>query len=850
MRPPPEVLARLFATLAPTAYRRGHGHSSRRRLILLDGCYRDARQAARALRRSPVAAVASVIVLALGIGATTSIFSIFNALLLRPLALLEVDRIVRLELIYPDGGSHPYVSEPHFVFWRRNSSVFESLAASSPGVTYNLTGQDAARSVRGSKVTKCFFATSGLELMLGNGFSGEDPGSALDEAVLSYDLWESEFGADPAVLGRRVTLDRRSFTIVGVASPRPSVPHLDSKLWTPLHVDESSRERANIFSVTGRLKAGVGLEQAQAEMNLVQAQLLGLAGAPEDAERVWVRSLQESLYGSQRPTLIMLLSIAGFILLLACANVTNLQLSRLASRNREIAIRAALGGSVYRTLRPLAFETILVTLAGGSLGVGLSVLGTYWLSRSSPDILASTPPLKIVDVRVLIFAFLIASLAAILGGLDPALQAKKVDLRNALTHRSAGSTAATKGSWIRHALVTSEITLTLLAVLTATLLLKSYVGLSEVDPGFDPTHVVTVELPLSKTDSGEPRNLDSLRYELFPKIEGLPGVASVGASTALPVESSDYLYYNVVDDDSLDGSLGDGALAQFRAISPKFFETLGIPLVRGRAFGASDGAEAPKVVIINETAARRRWANADPIGRQIKVFPGSQFGEPFPRTVVGVVGNVSELALAEAYDWESLYVPLAQLALPLARPIFDQPLLIVVKSETDPGPLMRLVSQTIRDYNPEQPIARARLMDEVIRDSMAPQEFRTTVTSGFAALALLLAIVGVYGVFSVLAGARRQEFAIRTALGAGPRQLVQQILGRGMLSVVAGIAFGLLGTFLAQGLLESFLYGVSATDPQSVVTVTLALLGVTLVAMLGPALRAANVDPTDALRHE
>jgi predicted permease len=582
-------------------------------------------------------------------------------------------------------------------------------------------------------------------------------------------------------------------------------------------------------------------------MQLIHGRGLELAGMPADLEAVSLRPFQEFRYGDRRTTLLLLLSASGFVFLLACTNVASLQLSRMATRTRDIAIRQTLGANTVRLLRPLLLETLLLASVGATLGLFLSVLLNRWLVASTPAILSSAPVLEI-DVRVLGFVLGTTLLAAILTGVSPALQARRTSAGESLRAHSSAASAAATGRLSRGVLVASEVALTLIAVLTATLLIRSFGLLGTVDPGFNPANVIALELSSSGSGPAPQRDLKALSYELQPELEGLPGVRSVGATTSLPIESRAVLPY-IDADRYVPGPSREGqAAAQFRGINPTYLETMGIPLLRGRGFTNADAEGSPGVVLINETAAKRHWRNEDPIGRRVSVFPDSVYAGP-PLTVVGIVGDVSELALGESRRWDSLYVPLAQLNGPLARQVAEQ-VFVVVKSEVDPQSLVSPVRAQIWRHNAAQPIRRVTSMEEVMGHSLAPHEFRAVVTSGFALLALILAGVGIYAVGAFHAASRNRELAIRMALGSSPRQLVILILGQGFWPVVIGLFIGLCGAFAARRIADSLLYGVSVTDPAPVLAVVFVLVGTSLLSMLLPALRATRVDPMLALRRE
>ncbi len=797
--------------------------------------------AARVLRRTPVATGAGILLLALGIGINCSIFSVFSSLFLRPLDFPEPSRLVQLETVQ-NGRLGQYVSDRHYAQWRDNSTVFRSLAASTPPDLFSVQWDSETEWVSGSRVTNSFFETFGLELAAGPGFTLEEPPPGPPtEVVIGHELWLSRFAGDPTVLGHPLDLGGRSLTLVGVLSAT-TPPPFELEVLLPLAID-ASVDRGYFGRVTGRLRDGVDLESALQELRLVHSRGLERAGLPADAEGVSLRPFQQFRFGGRKPTLLLLLSASGFLLLLACANVANLQLVRVAPRAREIAIRQALGASTRRALNPLLVETLLLAGAGAALGLMLTIGLNRWLVAVNPTILESAP-LPVIDWRVLGFVLATTLLAAL--ATVPSLQAVKKESVDNLRQGTSTSAVGRRARLGRQLLVASEIALTVLAVLTATLLIRSYNLLEAVDPGFNPGNVFALELRRSGTEDAAALRLGTLTSDLLVQFDGLPGVTSVGATTSLPVQSTAVLPY-IDTSRYVPGPAREGQVAaQFRGISPTYLETMQIPLLHGRGFVEADRDGSPPVALVSETAAQRHWPGEDPIGKRVDIFPDSIYEHP-PRTVVGVVGDVSELGLGESRRWDSLYVPLDQMADPLGGHVLGA-VFIVVKSDADSGTLIAAMRERVRALGANHPMRRVTSMNEVLRRSLAPQEFRAAVTSGFGALALILASVGIYGVLAFLASSRSREFAIRTALGSTPRRLTHLVLVQGTWPLAVGIAVGLSGAFAVRQVAARFLFGVTATDPASLLAVVLVVGGTTLIAMLVPAWRAATTDPTLALR--
>jgi putative ABC transport system permease protein len=818
----------------------------------MNSLLQDLRYAARLLAKSPGFTVVAVLTLALAIGANTAIFSVANGLLLKPLPFPHADRLMQLQRRFPQGAS-PSVSVPKFVYWQEQNGVFESMAAYDVlGSGFNLTGDGAPERIAGTRVTSDFFAVFGARPARGRGFVAEEerPG-APRVLVLSDALWRRRFGADPRIVGRQVQLNGESYSVVGVMPASFRYPSA-TELWTPFSLDRTSREKANYLLVTGRLKPGVSRARAVAAMDLLRRRYSAVAGNDGNPqETIRVQPLQDFLYGRLRPVLLVALGAVGFVLLIACVNVANLQLARAAVRQREIAIRTILGARGARILRQLLTESVLLALAGGAAGLLVGAWAVRPLLALNPPGLQRLAPIGI-DGTVLAFTLGLSVLAGLLFGLAPAVQAVRSDLSEPMREGSTRATGGVAGAWVRRLLVASEIALALVLVIGAALLAKSFSGLLRTDPGFAADHVLTMKLSLPEGRYGDPGALERLSRAVVERVEGLPGVQSAAFATTLPMEPGPDLPFTI-EGRYAGGKSEEGVgEAQYRALSPHFFAVLRIGLARGRLFTAADGTGAPGVALINETAARRFWPQADPLGQRITMGAPMlpELADPAPRTVIGVVRDVREEGLGEAAP-PIVYVPIAQVPRSVAAMFVRLlPASLVVRTDLAPGALATPVTKEVWAVDPLQPVTDVRLMEEVVSRSMGPQRFSIFLVGALALVALLLAAIGTYGVLSYLVLQRTREIGVRMALGASGRDVLSLVLRQGLVVVLVGVAIGLGGAFAATRLLASLIYGVSTLDPVAFALSPALLTAVALLATSIPARRASRLDPQVALRRD
>jgi predicted permease len=709
----------------------------------------DVALALRMLSKAPGPGLIVVVTLGLGIGANTAIFTVVNAVSFRPLPFSEAHRLVQLERTWPESPTGPTtgltrsvtVSVPKFLHWRDHSRVFEAVTASRDlGAGYNLTGDDHPERLAGLQVTNDFFSVFAVHPVLGRAFRAEEdrPGAAR-VIVLSQKLWRRRFGSDPSIVGQQLLLDGDSFTVVGVMPRGFSYPPA-TDFWTPLQLDTASQDPAHVLLATGRLRPGVSVEEANAEMSVVGKQFLARQGRTDTTETAGVEPLHEVLYGDLRPAFRMFSGAAFLVLLVACANVVNLRLARSVNRQREVAVRRALGASSSRILRMFLTESVLLSVMGGLLALLLCSWVTRPLLALAPVDLWLFSPVS-VDASVLAFAFGVTVLAGLLTGLGPALAAVGADVHRPLREAPSRVAGSRDARAARMTLVAGEIALTLMVVVGATLLTKSFARLMSVESGIEPGGVLTMKLPLSESEYVRPAAFERIHRELLPAVEGLAGVQAAAAASSLPLEPGVEFAF-IIEGRHVPGTYEGAGEGEYRAVSPGFFETLGIPLLRGRLLTDHDDTNAQGVVIINDTAARRYWPNQSPLGQRITIGP-PQFPEiKAPRVVVGVVGDVRARGLAREPP-PILYVPLSQYPQHWARLLVKAlPLCLMAKAERGPDPLRAAIQERVSAFDPNQPVTDVQPMERVVLRSLGSPRFNMVLMSLFAGLALVLASVG------------------------------------------------------------------------------------------------------------
>jgi putative ABC transport system permease protein len=803
----------------------------------MEALFKDIRYGFRSLLKHPGFTTIAVLTLALGIGANSAMFSTVNAVLLKPLAYPEADRIVLLEGINPAMGiTDSNLSIPDFADWQNQNQVFEQLAGYVAGGTL-LTSGDETERVRGTGVTGDFFPLFRTPAFTGRTLQSEDSQKGHDDVVvLSYGLWQRRFGGNQNVIGSNVTLSGESATIVGVMPPGFDYP-AQTELWVPYPIDAAAERRDNRFiEVVARLKPDVPIAQAQASLDTINQRLAQTYVETNTSWMVRVTNLQERLVGSMRKSLLLLLGAVAFVLLIACANVANLMLARATSRQKEIAVRAALGASRWRVIRQLLTESLLLSVTGGAIGLVLSVWLTKLLISISP---ANTPRFDEIRPDTWVFAFTLGLtiITGIIFGLTPALQASRVDLNGGLKEGGGKGSVGSPNKRLRSLMMVSEIALSFMLLVGSGLLIKSFMRLRDVSPGFNPDNVLTMRVSLlpSKYAEGEPRV--GLLRQTLEHLKNLPGVQSTGAVLSLPLGGDTFNVGRSYIREGRPFTPEESVNAVYLVATPDYFRTLQIPVLRGRAFNDQDNDKAPMVLIVNETMARQLWPGESPLGRRVTIWRD----EKFPREIVGVVGDTKASLDTEAKP--QMYAPYAQ----------DSgwgSMSLVVRTSGDPSNTSAAARNEIRLVDKGIPVYNVKTMNDVSATSVSQQRMSMLLLSAFAGVALLLAMIGIYGVTAYYVTQRTQEIGIRIALGAQMADVMKLVLRSGMALALIGIALGIAGAFALTRLMTSLLFGVKPTDTVTFVTVSLSLLVTALIACYLPARRATKVDPLVALRYE
>jgi putative ABC transport system permease protein len=802
----------------------------------------DLRYAFRLLAKSPGFTAIAVLTLALGIGANTAIFTVVNAVLLRPLGFRDPTRLV----LVAEKSSYATISTSYqnYVDWRDQSHSFESLEATR-GTTITLTGAGEPERLNARMATSPLFSLLGVNAVLGRTFiAQEDRAGGAPVVVLSYGLWQRRFGGSREILGKSITLDSQPYSVVGVLPSgfellQPADVFLPFHPWAKTLPDDRNWH-PGIF-VIGRLKEGISREQGRTEMVAITKRLEEQYPLYNTGTSADVVGLQEQLAKGVRPALLLLLGVVAAVLLIACVNVANLLLARAAARGREVAIRTSMGASRWRVTRQLITESVLLSVAGGVLGLLFAWASLGPLLKLSASSLPAVFAVSL-DRWVLFFTLVVSLGTGLLFGIVPALRTAKLDLREKLNEGSRGFTAGPGHHRIRGALVAAEIAMAMLLLVGAGLLLRSFAHMQENPPGFQADHLLVADLPLSLSAYSKPEQ----RFEFFDRLveraKSLPGVRSAGAASFLPVSGGGgLLHFNI--NGRPPKSPHDYTATGYRTITPNYFETLGMPLVQGRFFAAADTETAPAVVVINAAMARTYFPGENPLGKRLQVGATPESDVPWME-IVGVVGDVRQgLDLDPKAE---MYLPYRQADAVL--PVFQ--LSIVLRTATEPMLQASALRSALAEIDSNQPLVRVRTMEENMAATVAQPRFRTWLIGIFAALALVLAGVGVYGVMSYTVTQRISEIGIRVTLGAQPEDVFRIVVGEGLRLALAGVGVGILGALALTRLLQSFLYGVSAYDPLTFGGVALILTLVAVTASFFPARRATLVDPMVALRYE
>ena len=807
----------------------------------------DVRYGFRLLLKQPGFSVVAVLAIALGIGANSAIFSVVNAILLKPLPYTEPGQLVTINHNYPKIQLKASVSAPGYSHYRDNAQSFQSVAAVT-GWNANLTGAGEPERLQGMQITSNLFQLLGGEPRMGRNFQTEEQQPGANKVVILSDgLWQRRFGSNPSIVGQSINLNGENYEVVGVMPPDfqfgrefGPAPDIYSPFgWTPEQLSFDRLTFENL-AVLARLKPGTDIQQAQAEMDTIAANLRAqyMPGADESNWGLALTPLSELVVGNIRSSLWVLLGAVGLVLLIACANVANLLLARAATRQKEIAIRTAMGASRWRIMRQLLTESAVLSLVGGAVGLLLGVWGVALLVAVNEDKIPRSHEIGL-DLTVVLFTLGVSLVTGLVFGLAPALQTSRITLNDTLKE-GGRSGAGVMRRGVRGALVIAEVSLAVVLLVGAGLLIRSFLRLQEVNPGFDPHNLLVMQTSLPAFKYGEPQQRDAFYQQLMEKVRAVPGVKSVGANAVLPLggnnQSGSFRIEGRVVNQGESLPHGDRWAA-----TADYFKTMSIPIVRGRFFEERDRADSQPVAIIDETMARKYWPDEDPLGKRISYEGGAQ--NPRWREIVGIVGHVKHSSL-EGESRVQYYIPHPQMP--------QGGMYLVVKAEREgmAAALGGPVREAVRSLDKDLPVYRVTTMDSIVSDSLAQRRFSLYLFGAFAALALSLACIGLYGVMSYTVAQRTHEIGIRMALGAQPRNILGMVVGQGALLAVIGVVVGLVGAFALTRLMTGLLYGVSATDPETFGIVAVLLGAVALLACFIPARRATRVDPMVALRYE
>ena len=797
----------------------------------------DIRYGARMLRKSPGITSVAVLSLALGIGAISTIFSFVNGIMLRPLPYPKPERLVLLdETALKRGVISMGVSFPNFLDWRQQNNSFEDIACYDTG-GFAIAGGAEPEQLKGAFVNQGLFEILGVAPILGRTFTADEDQPDHDLVViLSYALWQRRFGADPKILGQTLLLNNRPRVVIGVMPPGFQFPEV-ADAWGPLALTPKSYTRTDHgLETIARLKPGVTLEQAQAEMISIASNIEQQNPVTNEGLSVNVTSLRASLVGDYKKALLILLGVVGFVLLIACVNVANLLLARATARQKEIAIRAALGANRKRIFRQLLTESLMLGLIGGAIGLVLALWGM--------DLLLAAIPIDIpfwmkfdLDGRVLGFTFACSLLTGFVFGTAPALEASNPDLNETL--KEGGRSGAGRGRHrLRSLLVVAEIALSLVLLVGAGLMMRSFISLQNVDAGIHPEGVLTMSLGLPGAKYREPEKRIAFFQQLLERVRALPGVQSAGTVSNLPLSGNLWGRSLTVEGRPV-LSVGEAPAINHCVISPNYLSAMGIVILKGRDFDDRDTKDAMKVTIIDERLAREYWPDEDPLGKRVRFGPPED-NEPW-HTIVGVVRDVRHERL-DAQTRKSVYLPFAQM--PLGRSS------LAIRSGGRPENLIGAVRNQVRELDSDLPLVRIMPMTEVVARSVWQPRLYTALFGVFAAVALILATVGIYGVMSYSVTQRTREIGLRMALGAQRHDVLGLVVGQGIMLAAIGVGVGLAAALMLTRLMSSLLFGVTATDPITFATVSVLLAGVAVGACFIPARRATKVDPMIALRYE
>ena len=806
-----------------------------RRVRLIEDLWRDFRFSLRSLLKRPGFTAIALLALALGIGANTAIFSLVNAVILQPLPYRDPDRLIS---VYGtrNRSTQGSVGPTDFLDYRSQNKTFEQFAASgSMMLPMNLTGSGEPERLNASIITGNYFDTFGVRPALGRGFSLENEKTGQDHVtVLSHAFWQTRFGGDPNIVNKTINLDGKAYEVLGVMPAEVVLPQ-PAQLWVPINFDadpEMKMRNARFLRGIGRLKEGVTLDQAQVDTDLIAAQLEQQYPDSNTGWSLRLIPLREILVGGSRTMLFILFGAVGFVLLIACANVANLLLVRAAARQKEIAMRTALGASRLRIIRQMITESLLLAIFGGALGALLAVAGVKLLVSLGEDNIPRTANVKI-DATVLAFTLLISLATGLLFGLAPAIRTMKENLVDALKDGTRGGSEATVKNRTRSLLVVFESAIAVMLLIAAGLLIRSLVALQNVDPGFDPNNVLTLRVDLPRQKYNTPEKASNFFEQLETRVAGLPGVEAVGLITDLPLsgEARDMPY-------RVEGrpATSDIAFVDFRRVNKNYFSAMRIPLRRGRNFTEQEVRQSDKAIVVSQAFVDSVFPNEEALGKRLIIWSGIR-NEPYE--IIGIVGDTRYQSL-QGEPSATMYVPTREL-------LFVN---LVIRTQGDPLSLVGGVRKEVNALDPDQPIAAIRPMTEWVAMSAAGARYRTTLLGLFALLAMILAATGIYGVMSYSVAQRTQEIGVRMALGARPLDVLKLVVRQGMMLALIGVIVGLAGAFALTRVMSSLLFGVTERDPITFVAVAALLIVVAFIACFVPAHRATRVDPLITLRCE
>ena len=806
-----------------------------RRVRLIEDLWQDFRFSLRSLLKRPGFTAIALLALALGIGANTAIFSLVNAVILQPLPYRDPDRLIS---VYGtrNRSTQGSVGPTDFLDYRSQNKTFEQFAASgSMMLPMNLTGSGEPERLNASIITGNYFDTFGVRPALGRGFSLENEKTGQDHVtVLSHAFWQTRFGGDPNIVNKTINLDGKAYEVLGVMPAEVVLPQ-PAQLWVPINFDadpEMKMRNARFLRGIGRLKEGVTLDQAQTDTDLIAAQLEQQYPDSNTGWSLRLIPLREILVGGSRTMLFILFGAVGFVLLIACANVANLLLVRAAARQKEIAMRTALGASRLRIIRQMITESLLLAIFGGALGALLAVAGVKLLVSLGEDNIPRTANVKI-DATVLAFTLLISLATGLLFGLAPAIRTMKENLVDALKDGIRGGSEATVKNRTRSLLVVFESAIAVMLLIAAGLLIRSLVALQNVDPGFDPNNVLTLRVDLPRQKYNTPEKASNFFEQLETRVAGLPGVEAVGLITDLPLsgEARDMPY-------RVEGrpATSDIAFVDFRRVNKNYFSAMRIPLRRGRNFTEQEVRQSDKAIVVSQAFVDSVFPNEEALGKRLIIWSGIR-NEPYE--IIGIVGDTRYQSL-QGEPSATMYVPTREL-------LFVN---LVIRTQGDPLSLVGGVRKEVNALDPDQPIAAIRPMTEWVAMSAAGARYRTTLLGLFALLAMILAATGIYGVMSYSVAQRTQEIGVRMALGARPLDVLKLVVRQGMMLALIGVIVGLAGALALTRVMSSLLFGVTERDPITFVAVAALLIVVAFISCFVPAHRATRIDPLIALRCE